>query len=126
MKNLIPALALVVFIFVPFLASLADDSASCTAAKTDLEAYFAAVPNSCKADADCDGFYYRVDSCVAPVILPTAHASAEFIAALEVRQNLVRKACYPEGSAASNRPPCSPTPFKAACVEGKCVNTAPQ
>ncbi len=126
MKNIIPALALAAFLFVPFSGAVADDSADCTQGKSVLEGFLNQVPNVCKADADCDGFYYRVDSCAAPVMLPAAHASKEFIAALEVRQNLVRKLCYPEGNAASDKPPCSPVPFKAACEAGKCVNKAAQ
>jgi hypothetical protein len=122
MKNLIPALALTAFLFSPLCSARADDSGACTTAKAGLEAYFAQMPDACVADAECGGFYYRLDSCDAPVILPVTSATPDFAADLEKRQNAVRKICYPEGNAPSNRPPCSPMPFKAACVDGKCVD----
>ncbi|MDE1151007.1 MAG: hypothetical protein PW788_00585 [Micavibrio sp.] len=120
MKACIAAFALIALLLLPSRPAAADDSGPCMAAAASLDAFLLAQPRTCTTDDDCDGFYYRADSCAAPVVLPKGNDTPDFLKELEARQNTVRQACAADWS---SRGPCSPTPFKAACNDGLCVDT---
>ncbi|MDI1227345.1 MAG: hypothetical protein PSY14_06655 [bacterium] len=94
------------------------ESDGCIAAQERLEAFLQSQPKTCSVDSDCEGFFYRADGCKPAIILPRNHSSPEFLTALEAEQGKVREACAADWS---TRGPCSPTPFKAGCVNNLCT-----
>lgn len=92
----------------------------CVQAKAKLEEFLGQLPRTCRKDADCDGYYYRADSHAPPVLLakPGVREGSKEERELLKRQAVVREACRDEFS---DRP-ASPTPFRAECRSGSCVD----
>lgn len=91
----------------------------CEQTRKALERFLKALPRACRADGDCDGFFYRASPCLKAVVLAKPGVPPAKEAELLELQARVRAAC-PMDSVA-----CSPIPFNAACRSNECVDAAP-
>ena len=122
MKNIIFLPLVITAIFALGTAAKAADSDLCQKANAGLESFLQQAPKTCTADADCGGFYYRTGACGRAIVLRNDHATPEFLEELQKKQQLTGDACPPEFS---HRATCEAQPFKAACVQGMCVDISP-
>lgn len=97
----------------------AADAPSCAATVLDLEEFLETLPKRCRKDSDCEGRYYRADSCAKAVVVRKSKLTSAQQKRLVAFQNRVREAC---GSDWSNRPACSPQPYRAECRRSTCVD----
>jgi len=86
-----------------------------------LERFMQRLPTVCLRDADCDGYYFRADPCAPAVVLAKPGVDAARERQLLDLQKRVRNACAAEWS---QQPACSPIPFRARCLERRCVDAA--
>ena len=96
-------------------------SEGCMLAVAELDDYLLAIPNTCEADEECVGFYFRVDTCSSAVMLPKKfETDMKVIMPLIQLQMSARAACTDDFK---YRPVCKqPKPYKPACRENVCVN----
>ena len=96
-------------------------SEGCMIAIAELDDYLLAIPNTCEADEECVGFYFRADTCAQAVMLPKKfETDMKVIMPLIQLQMATRAACTEEFK---YRPVCKqPKPYKPACRENVCVN----
>ncbi len=106
-------------LLLPVLVPAVADAPSCPVAVADLEKFLETLPRSCRKDSDCEGYFYRADSCARAVVLRKGKLSPEREQQLLAMQGKVRQACMAEFSI---RPACSPQPFRAACRRRACVD----
>lgn len=114
-------------LFIPLLAlakpGVAQEimaSEGCMLAMAELDDFLLAQPNTCNMDEDCGGFYFRLDTCSPPVMLPVEHVrNREFMKVLVQAQMNARSACAADFA---SRPQCKPKPYMPACRGGVCVN----
>jgi hypothetical protein len=92
---------------------------NCALAQRDLEKFLAALPHHCVRATDCDGYYIRADSCAPAVVLARPGVPKGAEAPLLKLQAATRRACADEWS---QRPACSPIPFRAECRDRRCVD----
>jgi len=95
------------------------DAPSCPATVLDLEEFLETLPRRCRKDSDCEGRYYRADSCAKAVVGRKGKLSDRQEKRLMAFQERVRQAC---GAEWSSRPACSPQPFRAECRRSTCVD----
>ncbi len=89
------------------------------AAAADLENFLQTLPRNCRKDSDCDGYFYRADSCARAVVLRKGKLSPQREKQLLAQQARVREACAAEFAV---RPTCEPMPFRAECRRNTCVD----
>ena len=95
------------------------DSDPCQSARKALDAFLDQLPKSCHRASECEGYYYRADSCSSAVLLAKPgvnKGSAEETHLLELQKS-TRKACENE---LAKHGPCAPIPFTAYCRQGNC------
>jgi hypothetical protein len=92
---------------------------SCPATVLDLEEFLETLPRSCRKERDCEGYFYRADACARAVVLRKGKLSTAREKRLLALQGKVREACAAEWS---DRPACSPAPFRAQCRRNTCVD----
>jgi hypothetical protein len=95
---------------------------ACATSQNALETFLKTQPNHCTQDADCDGYYFRGDSCAAAVVLAKPGVSRSAEPRLSELQAEARAACRKQWS---QRPACSPVPFLARCRWNRCVDAGP-
>ena len=101
-------------------AAPAQNTGKCATAKAGLESFLAKLPRSCTSNADCDGYYYRVNSCAAPVVLRKPGVPELNEPDLLRLQSAVRESCRSE---MEKMGPCAPQPYRASCVRQACVDS---
>lgn len=121
MKTVFASLALLWAFLASPEAALAESEA-CMAATAELDAYLMTLPRTCSKDEDCMPFYFRADSCAAPVILSTSATQEGYMLAMVQLQMAARNACAKDWA---SRPVCTPRAMLAACRSGECVATRP-
>jgi hypothetical protein len=77
------------------------------------------LPKRCRKDSDCEGRYYRADSCAKAVVVRKGKLTPAQEKRLMAFQRRVREACGGEWSV---RPACSPQPYRAQCRSNTCVD----
>lgn len=92
---------------------------SCAASVLDLEEFLETLPKRCRKDTDCEGRYYRADSCAKAVVVRKWKLTPAQQKRLTAFQGRVREAC---GNEWSSRPACSPQPYRAQCRRNTCVD----
>ncbi len=106
-------------LLIPGMLPALADAPTCPAAAADLEKFLQALPRSCRKDSDCEGYFYRADSCARAVVMRKGQLSPEREKRLLALQSKVRQACAAEFAI---RPACSPQPFRAECRRNTCVD----
>ncbi len=107
------ALLLLAFLFV------VPAAADCDATVSSLDKLLLSRSNKCKEDSDCDGFYFRADPCASAIVLPKSVVTDEFKETVTKKQEAAKKACAKEWE---EKTVCTPTPFRAVCVRGRCFD----
>ena len=122
MKNALASFALLWAILAAPTASFAESEA-CMAATAQLDAYLMALPKTCVKNDDCRPFYFRADSCAAPVILSASVTQESYMMEMVQLQMAARTACAKDWA---SRPVCTPKALLAACRDGECVAVRPR
>ena len=92
---------------------------NCEQADRQLQQFLNRAPHSCRKNADCDGYYLSANSCAPAVVLRRPGVSRDREPDLLRLQSQARSACAQQWS---KQPACSPIPFRAACVEDRCID----
>lgn len=121
MKTTLASFALLWALLAAPAVSFAESDA-CMAATARLDAYLMALPKTCVKNDDCRPFYFRVDSCAAPVILSAGVLQERYMMEMVHLQMAARSACAKDWA---SRPACTPIALLAACREGECVAVRP-
>ena len=103
-----------------------EDQPSCESAKEDLEKYLGSFSRACRADSDCEGYYYRATPCDRAVVVGKHKVAGQRERRLLALQQRAGEACTLKWRM---KPACSPIPFRATCRRHVCVDAlggAPQ
>ncbi|MGH9602124.1 MAG: hypothetical protein ACRD24_07010 [Terriglobales bacterium] len=113
-----PRLTALLFLLLAMTPAVAD-APSCAATVLDLEEFLETLPRRCRKNSDCEGRYYRADSCAKAVVVRKSKLSPVQQKRLQAFQGRVREACESEWS---SRPACSPQPYRAECRRNTCID----
>lgn len=123
MKIVLASFAILLALSLSPAASSAAESEACMAANAKLDAFLLAQPKTCQTNADCRPFYFRADSCAAPVILSAGVIEQQNVMLSMVELQMeARAACSKDWAA---RPACTPQVLVAVCRDGECRGQRP-
>lgn len=99
---------------------MSEEELMCKLSVEKLETFLVRQPNTCSADAECDGYYYRLGpDATKAIVLPKAITTESFNVQLIEHQARVRRGCENEWK----QLPAEPLPFKAECRNNVCVDS---